>query len=218
MTLMSHYAMERVMLAKELIEFYKKQNRPVQLNLGCYDKLLPNYINVDIRSDTKCDIVDNIVRLDTIPDNSCDLIEAHHVFEHLNYTEGITALKNWYAKLKTGGKIRLSVPDIEMACRLYIWEQDIKLIRSMLSGSQKHSADFHLSHYDEKSLTELLENIGFQNIERWTPCYTYPHNYIDSYADARYPHMMKEYQMGNGQYLDLGGKLLSLNLEGIKVA
>lgn len=204
------------MQAKELIEFYEKQNKPIQLNLGCFDKVFPNYINIDVREDTKCDIVDNIVTLETIPDNCVSLLEAHHVLEHINYKDTRTAFKNWNRVLKIDGIVRVSVPDIERACALYMWKKDIKLIRSMLSGSQRHEADFHLSHYDEESLTELLEEFGFDDIERWQWQYTYPHNYVDSYASSYYPDMLKEYRMSNGKYLDLGGELLSLNLQGIK--
>ncbi len=205
------------MKAEELIEFYTKQNKPVQLNLGCFDKPFPNYINIDIREDTKCDLVDNIVTLDTIPDNSCNLIEAHHTFEHLSYKDGIEALLTWYKKLKNGGIIRLSVPDFDMAVRLYLWEQDINLIRSMICGSQRHSADFHLAIYNERLLAGLLDSCGFTDIRRWDWQGTAPHNYVDTYASSYHPDMAKEWLMANGKWLDMGGKLLSLNLQATKI-
>ena len=36
-------------------------DRQVKLNLGCYNKKIPNFINVDIRPKTGCDVIDAIL-------------------------------------------------------------------------------------------------------------------------------------------------------------
>ena len=68
--------------------------------------------------------------------------------------------------------------------------------------------------YDTKeSLTKDLANSGFQNIRVWDWRKTWPHNYIDTYASAYFPPMRKNYILDNGKDVDLGGILMSLNLE-----
>jgi predicted SAM-dependent methyltransferase len=44
----------------------------VRLNLGCYDKQLPGFTNVDIRADVNPDLVDDAFELEKIADGSVD--------------------------------------------------------------------------------------------------------------------------------------------------
>ena len=49
--------------------------------------------------------------LKELPDNSVDLIYACHLLEHFGRWEMHEVLQEWYRVLKTGGLLRLAVPD-----------------------------------------------------------------------------------------------------------
>ena len=46
----------------------------MKLHLGCGNKILKGYVNVDIRQETGCDVIDDVELLDKFKDNSADEI------------------------------------------------------------------------------------------------------------------------------------------------
>ena len=189
----------------------------IKLNLGCRDKPMPTYINVDIDpTNSYADVIDNAFELNTIDDNSVDLIEAIHMFEHLSYKESTKALKVWFKKLKTKWVLRLSVPDLDKMCSLHLLLQDKDIVKTMFVGSQRDEWDYHKNIHSRASLSKDLEEIGFSNIQTWDYATTWPHNYVDTYASMTWPPMRKRFEFANGKKVDLGGICLSLNLEATK--
>jgi predicted SAM-dependent methyltransferase len=176
----------------------------MKLHLGCYQKKIHGFVNVDIRPEVEPDLVADVFKLPTIKNNSVDLILAVHVLEHLNREKVILALKRWFEILKKGGKVMISVPDIEAVCEHYIYHKDLKVLQAFLGGSQKHDYDYHLSHFDFKTLKSILEQIGFKNVvlyDRWKTSWAY----VDDYSAAYLPH--KDFQ---------NGRLMSLNIQAEK--
>lgn len=189
----------------------------LKLNLGCFDKKLPGFTNVDIRPDCNPDIVDNAFELLTIENNSVDLIYCCHMLEHLSYEETKKALKVWHNKLKPGGMLRLAVPDLEKACSLYLLIKDKQKLKSMFWGSQRHEFDFHKNGWSFNELEEELHEAGFDNVDYWSWQHTEPHNYCDDYSQSYFPDMQKDYKLSNGKWIEGGGVLLSLNVQAFKL-
>jgi len=175
-----------------------------KLHLGCFNKKIHGYINVDIRPDVNPDVVDDIFKLEKFDNNSCDVIYACHVLEHLDKKQSKQALQKWYDVLSVGGIVRIAVPDIEKACAHYLYYRDLKFLYSTFWGSQRHEFDYHKHGWTFDTLKEDLENVGFKNITRYDWKNT-EHFYIDDYSQAYHPHMDKEH-----------GQLLSLNIEATK--
>jgi len=188
-----------------------------KLNLGCFNKKLPGFINIDIRPDCNPDLVDNAFILSKIQDNSIDLIYASHMLEHLTYVETKTALETWFKKLTKGGILRLAVPDLEKACSLFLLTKDKNLVKSMFWGSQRHEFDMHKNGWSFEDIKKELIDVGFSNICLWDWQTTEPHNYCDDYSSSYWPPMHKKFLCANGKEVDLGGILLSLNVEAIKL-
>ena len=188
----------------------------VKLNLGCYDKQLPGFVNVDIRKDCNPDVVDDAFKLETFKEKSVDLIYSSHLFEHLNYEQASKALDRWYNVLKPGGVLRIAVPDFEALCKRYIYTGNLKEILHSIAGSQKHSHDFHYCVYDEKYLTELLSKAGFNEVKRYDWATTPPHNYIDDFSRAYLPSNRPDIALSHGRVIHQEGLLVSLNVEAIK--
>jgi len=176
----------------------------VKLNLGCYDKKIPNFVNVDIRPETGCDVIDDIFKLEKFEKSSADLIYACHSLEHADYEEAEAALRRWFDVLRPGGTLRLAVPDMEAHFAHYYYHRDLRLLHSTFWGSQRHSYDYHKNGWDFKKLEEDLSAVGFANIRRYDWRET-EHFYIDDYSQTYYPHLDKT-----------GGKLMSLNVEATK--
>jgi SAM-dependent methyltransferase len=196
----------------------KSKHKIIKVNLGCRTKPLPTYINVDIDPDNRyADRIDNAFTMETFEDNSIDLIEAVHMFEHLSYEESERALKVWREKLKMGGVLRLSVPDISKTAALLLLTDEKPLVKSMLYGSQRgDSWDYHKNGHTKTSLTKDMGRAGFGKVREWEWQETWPHNYVDTFASAYWPPMRKKWKLDNGKYEDMQGVLMSLNLEATK--
>ena len=53
-----------------------------KLNLGCGDRKLHGFVNIDVREDIKPDVVCDITAINSQYDNEVELIYACHVLEH----------------------------------------------------------------------------------------------------------------------------------------
>ena len=181
-----------------------KNEDKLKLHLGCGDKRIEGFINVDVRPLPGVDIVDDISNLNLFEPNSADLIYASHLLEHFGRRVYLDVLKNWFNILKPGGILRIAVPDFGAVVEHYNENGDIKILRGFLYGGQTYDHNFHYCGWDEKTLVEDLINIGFIKAYRYDWRNT-EHSHIDDFSQCYLPHMDKE-----------NGKLMSLNIEAVK--
>lgn len=183
----------------------------VKLNIGCGNKKIHGFINIDTRPECN---PDDDIPIDKISSKyqNVDLIYACHILEHLPKDERIQSgspiladvLWDWLVALKPGGKLRIAVPDIEAVCKYYILTGNLSELGSFFNGGQKNPYDIHFNCWDFNSLSILIESFGFTNIKRYDWRKT-EHNFIDDYSQSYLPHMDK-----------VNGYLLSLNIEATK--
>ena len=99
-------------------------------------------------------------------DSTVDVIYSSHALEHIFPEEAQGLLQDAYRALKNGGLIRLAVPDLEHAIRLYqsgVKEQALEFFFSPnCSGYLNH----HHYMYDFELLKNLLEKVGFVEVQR----------------------------------------------------
>lgn len=99
----------------------------VRLNLGCGDKILPGYVNVDVvesRAGKRPDVICDLRKLSYFKDDHADEILAVHVVEHFWQWELVAILKEWCRVLKPGGRMILECPNLISAAREFLKNPD----------------------------------------------------------------------------------------------
>ena len=174
----------------------------VRLQLGCCDRKMPGFVNVDIREDQNPDVVCDISKINS-KFKDVDMIYSSHVLEHFKRDEFMGVLREWYNTLKVGGVLRLSVPCMEAAAEYYLETKDLsRMLLGLMYGDQ--GSDYHYHIWDYKTMTQNLKDTGFRFVQKWD-WRDVDHSYIDDHSQAYLPHMDK-----------VNGRLMSLNIEAIK--
>lgn len=95
----------------------------LRLNLGCGDKHLEGYLNVDIapsRAGVQPDVICDLQRPTTFAPGGADEILAVHVIEHFWYWEVVDILRAWVDLLRPGGRMILECPNLRTACERFL--------------------------------------------------------------------------------------------------
>ena len=132
----------------------------MKLNLGSGSLTLEDYENIDIKDGRVAYPLD-------VADESCDEIRASHILEHFDNRHVFEVVKNWAAKLKVGGVMKIAVPDLRKITTDYVNHKPIN-ISGYLMGGQSDENDYHKSLYDKELLTSLLQSAGMTDIKEWT--------------------------------------------------
>ena len=157
----------------------------IKLHLGCGRNLLEGWINTDFNT-AKFQGSDFLDVTEKFPydDNSVDYIFSEHMIEHISYQDGKFMLEESFRVLKSGGKIRISTPDLKFLINLYT-EDKTDLQKKYIDYSVNHKSYnvsigtdtfiinnfvrdwYHTFIYDEKTLKSLLESIGFSDVKSY---------------------------------------------------
>ncbi len=150
-----------------------------KLNLGCGDKPLPSYINVDIVAAYKPDVVGNVARLSFAHDEEYDLVRASHVLEHFGHEESRRVLMEWRRVLRPGGYLVICCPDYtRLSWRAILCPDGFDIYATKYNASEHQgwvsglfALDLppelrHKAVFTERSLRHFLEHTGFSVIGR----------------------------------------------------
>jgi SAM-dependent methyltransferase len=156
-----------------------RTERPVRLNLGCGDKILPGYVNVDVveaRAGMKPDVICDLHDLAPFADASADEILSVHVVEHFWRWEIRDVMREWARVLKPGGRMIIECPNILSACRTFL-ENPQQFSREDQNGQRtmwvfygdpkwKDPLMIHRWGYTADSLKELLSEVGLADVRQ----------------------------------------------------
>ncbi|MEA3213374.1 MAG: hypothetical protein QOE70_6431 [Chthoniobacter sp.] len=141
----------------------------LNLHLGCGIVNSPGFVNIDAMPMRHVHCVQPVDRLQKFRSGCADLIYASHVLEHISHRETLNVLREWRRVLKTGGVLRLAVPDFDVISRLYQdGGCDVAVVEGVLLGGQDYAYNYHKAVFTERSLTRLLAQAGFTQVRRWT--------------------------------------------------
>jgi SAM-dependent methyltransferase len=151
----------------------------VKLNLGCGDKILAGYTNVDVaasRAGKKPDVLCDLHALTPFADNAADEILSVHVVEHFWRWEIVGVLKEWVRVLKPGGRMIVECPNLQSACEAFLASPDLASgpgqegQRSMWvfygDPSWKDPLMVHRWGYTPKSLAAVMAEAGLVKLRQ----------------------------------------------------
>jgi predicted SAM-dependent methyltransferase len=132
------------------------------LNIGCGTVFHPEWINIDVDalSDAvqECDLRRGL----PFPAMSMDACYSSHVLEHLGPVESERFLREQRRVLRSGGIIRVVVPDLEPICRNYL-----RFLDELTAGDAAHEFRYDYS-YIEMYDQVLREESGGQLEALWS--------------------------------------------------
>jgi predicted SAM-dependent methyltransferase len=127
----------------------------IKLNIGAGSTVIPGFTAIDRKLGSEAYPL-------PYPDGSISEIRASHILEHFTFGEAQTAMQEWSRVLKPGGRIRISVPDVD---KVLAGDRETRLFHLM--GGQMDADDIHKSAYDRDRLTRLMAQNGLANITDW---------------------------------------------------
>ena len=153
----------------------------IKLHLGCGRNILGGWINTDYNTAkfSGSDYLD-VTKKFPYDNNSVDYIFSEHMIEHISYQDGKFMLEESFRVLKSGGKIRISTPDLKFLIKLYNEDKTELQKRYIEYSFEEYKLDGnsdtfvinnfhrdwgHIFIYDEKTLKSLFELIGFFDLK-----------------------------------------------------
>ncbi len=151
----------------------------IKLNLGCGDKILDGYVNVDVvneRAGKSPDVVCDIKKLDKFDSNYADEVMAIHVVEHFDRWDIVEILREWSRVLKPGGKMILECPNLENACKEFL-KDPINHSKPNQNGqrtmwvfygdpSWRDPLMMHKWGYTPRSLAQVMHEAGLMDLKQ----------------------------------------------------
>jgi glycosyltransferase involved in cell wall biosynthesis/predicted SAM-dependent methyltransferase len=145
----------------------------LKLHLGCGERYLPGYLNIDfpssqhtVQKTSKADLHADLREL-SYPNNSVQEIRSHHVYEHFDRVTALRFLIDWYGWLKSGGELVIETPDFRRCAEEFVRSnspaEQQKLIRHLF-GSQEASWAVHYDGWHQAKFQSTLTALGFQDL------------------------------------------------------
>jgi predicted SAM-dependent methyltransferase len=110
--------------------------------------------------------------LSRFEENIFSELYASHVLEHFDYKDELeSTLREWFRVLEPGGKLLVSVPDLDILARLFLARQQLTLeeryyVMRMIFGGHIDEYDYHQVGLNQEFLTHYLAQAGFCNMQR----------------------------------------------------
>jgi hypothetical protein len=143
----------------------------VRLHLGCGERYMEGYVNVDFPPETqalmdtsKADLHADLTKLAYEPESVSE-VRLHHVFEHFNRPTALRLLLDWYEWLTPDGLLVIETPDFERCARALFmpWRRRRRgvLLRHIF-GSHEAGWAVHQDGWYEGKFRKHLKALGYE--------------------------------------------------------
>ena len=119
------------------------------LNLACGNRFHKDWINIDFVSPSEFVLAHNLLNGIPFSDNYFDAVYNSHVLGHFSKLQGVSFIEECFRVLKTGGVIRIVIPDLEQLAREYI--QALEQVSSIENEKTRANYDW--------SVVELIDEM-----------------------------------------------------------
>ena len=145
----------------------------LKLNLGCGNKHLQGFVNVDLESNwclRKPNMAADVAKPLPLPDGVVDEVHAYHLVEHFYRWEAFDILADWVRVLKPGGLLVIELPcldkilSIMQHCIATQTEMPENLTMWGLYGDPGYGKPemCHRWCYSIAEMTAMLEELGLE--------------------------------------------------------
>ena len=140
----------------------------IKLNLGCGDKLYPDYTNIDQRAREGV-VNGDVSNLSDFAQESVDHILADDIFEHFPLDKIGPLIREWRRVLKEEGTIQIKTPNV---CNIFerYYKKAVsgkitwKRLSQVLYGGQNYPGNFHYVCFSPQWITKILQDNGFADV------------------------------------------------------
>jgi len=147
----------------------------MKLHLGCGQKYLKGYINIDypmikhtVQSKMIADIEADILKLKYKKSTVAE-IRLHHLFEHFPRAVACALVGSWNSWLIKEGILRIEVPDFDRSVKSYFSPFASKkkkgVVLRHIFGSQEAPWAIHFNGWTENQLKDLMGIAGYKITE-----------------------------------------------------
>ena len=157
-----------------MMERLVKISEPLRLHLGCGEKYLAGYVNVDFPPEperhsvmhTQPDVFADITEMD-VAEGTVSEIRLHHVFEHFGRVTALALLIRWHRWLRLGGKLHIETPDLIGSAKTLVSQAPYRTKASVvrhLAGDQAAEWGYHVDHWFPERFEHTLKALGFTEV------------------------------------------------------
>jgi predicted SAM-dependent methyltransferase len=138
----------------------------IRVNVGCGEKPIDGYVNVDLRALPGVDVIADAHRLPFDP-GTLDEVASEHLVEHFREHHARSRLlPYWKSLVRSGGRVRIVCPNwAAMLERLHDGRMTLHEFKLVTFGWQDYENDDHFAMYTPETLRELLADVGFSRVE-----------------------------------------------------
>jgi len=141
---------------------------PTKLHLGCGNKKLSGWVNIDSVPSCQPDIVHDLAQPLPFANLSVDEILAEDLLEHFDKYMRFLVFEDWARVLKLGGIIHLQVPNFEKILWRY-FKFGFERFVDFIFGENMWRSEHYLGHfgnhkwgYSEKTLKDFVALFGIK--------------------------------------------------------
>src|SRR3989344_1021901 len=147
-------------------------NKELKLHIGCQEKYLDGYENIDlppsehtvqvVKADKYADVRDL-----SYAENYVAEIRSHHLLEHFSRQEALMLLARWHKWLKPGGLLVVETPDFEESAKKFLKAspEEQFVFGRHIYGSEEAAWATHKDYWSENKYRYVLSRLGFDNFK-----------------------------------------------------